>query len=90
MFKHIARRSAQQISQRPSTVAAVGRRHVHTPVPFDWQDPLGTKNLFTEEELAISETAESYCQERMLPRVLGMLHYPATCVVPLINRTDVW
>ncbi|KAF3015312.1 hypothetical protein E8E14_009026 [Neopestalotiopsis sp. 37M] len=27
-------------------------------------------SLLTEEELAISETAERYCQERMLPRVL--------------------
>ncbi|CAO2654162.1 Nn.00g108950.m01.CDS01 [Neocucurbitaria sp. VM-36] len=43
---------------------------MHTPVPFDWTDPLNAKNLFTDEELAISETAESYCQERMLPRVL--------------------
>jgi glutaryl-CoA dehydrogenase len=37
---------------------------------FDWQDPLNTNALLTEEELAISETAERYCQERMLPRVL--------------------
>jgi glutaryl-CoA dehydrogenase len=43
-----------------------------TPVSFDWTDPLNAKSLFTEEELAISETAEAYCQERMLPRVLGM------------------
>ncbi|KAI1139224.1 acyl-CoA dehydrogenase NM domain-like protein [Hypoxylon sp. FL0543] len=38
--------------------------------PFDWRDPLGSKNLLTEDELAISETAERYCQERLLPRVL--------------------
>ncbi|KAK6084690.1 glutaryl dehydrogenase [Seiridium cupressi] len=37
---------------------------------FDWEDPLNSKALLTEEELAISETAERYCQERMLPRVL--------------------
>ncbi|RFU75249.1 glutaryl- dehydrogenase [Trichoderma arundinaceum] len=37
---------------------------------FDWQDPLNAKNLFTEEELAIAETAERYCQERLQPRVL--------------------
>lgn len=43
-----------------------------TPQPFNWEDPLGSQNLFTEEELAIAETAESYCQERMLPRVLRM------------------
>lgn len=37
---------------------------------FDWEDPLASKNLLTEEELAISETAERYCQEQLLPRVL--------------------
>lgn len=37
---------------------------------FNWEDPLAAKNLYTEEELAIGETAERYCQERMLPRVL--------------------
>ncbi|KAI0418954.1 mitochondrial glutaryl-CoA dehydrogenase-like protein [Xylaria grammica] len=37
---------------------------------FDWEDPLASKSLLTEEELAISETAERYCQERLLPRVL--------------------
>lgn len=40
---------------------------------FDWQDPLNSKALLTEEELAIAETAERYCQERMLPRVLRKL-----------------
>lgn len=40
---------------------------------FDWEDPLASKNLLTEEELAISETAERYCQERLLPRVLREL-----------------
>lgn len=39
---------------------------------FDWQDPLNAKNLFTEDELAIAETAERYCQERLQPRVLRM------------------
>lgn len=38
--------------------------------PFDWGDPLASKNLLTEDELAISEVAERYCQERLLPRVL--------------------
>lgn len=42
------------------------------PAPtFNWEDPLNATNLLTEEELAIAETAERYCQERMAPRVLG-------------------
>lgn len=53
---------------RPATFR--GYAEHATPQAFDWQDPLAAQNLLTEEELAISETAESYCQERMLPRVL--------------------
>jgi glutaryl-CoA dehydrogenase len=37
---------------------------------FDWEDPLASKNLLTEEEISIADTAERYCQERLLPRVL--------------------
>lgn len=37
---------------------------------FNWEDPLGAKNLLTDEELAIGDTAERYCQERLAPRVL--------------------
>jgi glutaryl-CoA dehydrogenase len=71
MFRPLCRHATRQLnSQARSTV--VGKRSLHAPVAFDWTDPLNAKTLFTEEELAISETAESYCQERMLPRVLGM------------------
>lgn len=54
------------------SVMSVSRRYAHAPVAFNWEDPLDAASLFTEEELAIQETAKSYCQERMLPRVLGM------------------
>ncbi|KAH9905769.1 acyl-CoA dehydrogenase NM domain-like protein [Xylariomycetidae sp. FL2044] len=37
---------------------------------FDWEDPLASNTLLTEDELAIFETAEKYCQEQLLPRVL--------------------
>lgn len=71
MFRPLCRHTAQQL-RHTGRSAVVGSRQLHTPVSFDWKDPLGSNNLFTEEEIAIAETAESYCQERMLPRVLGM------------------
>jgi glutaryl-CoA dehydrogenase len=40
---------------------------------FNWQDPLLASELYTEEELAIQDTARQYCQERLQPRVLGKL-----------------
>ncbi|KAJ4422087.1 hypothetical protein N0V82_003279 [Gnomoniopsis sp. IMI 355080] len=70
MYKTVLSRCTRQ------TAAAVQRRGYAAAAsssaapPFDWQDPLNAKNLLTEEELAISETAEKYCQEQLLPRVL--------------------
>ncbi|KIW20432.1 hypothetical protein PV08_01007 [Exophiala spinifera] len=46
------------------------RRHASTPAAFKWEDPLNLSNFLTEEEQAIQDTAYSYCQERLLPRVL--------------------
>ncbi|WWC73722.1 uncharacterized protein I206_107694 [Kwoniella pini CBS 10737] len=37
---------------------------------FDWEDPLNMNSLLTEEEQQIHETAKSYCQEKLQPRVL--------------------
>ncbi|PSN64341.1 glutaryl-CoA dehydrogenase-like protein [Corynespora cassiicola Philippines] len=72
MLRPVYRRAAGQLGSAASAgrPAVVGRRYLHAPVAFDWKDPLGANNLFTDEEQAISETAEAYCQERMLPRVL--------------------
>ncbi|KOS18230.1 Glutaryl-CoA dehydrogenase [Escovopsis weberi] len=70
MWRHSLRalgRSAAPL-KLPSTAA---RGYASTSVPvFDWQDPLAFKNVLTEDELAISEVAERYCQERLQPRVL--------------------
>ena len=70
MYKPLARTATKQLASTARPVAARGYAAHATPRPFDWEDPLSAHNLFTEEELAIRETAESYCQERMLPRVL--------------------
>lgn len=38
--------------------------------PFNWQDPFAFNHLLTEEERLIQQTAQSYCQERLMPRIL--------------------
>ena len=73
MYRPIAQKAAKRLASTARPAAARGYAAHATPQSFDWEDPLGTQNLFTEEELAIRETAESYCQERMLPRVLRKL-----------------
>ncbi|KAF2402256.1 putative glutaryl-CoA dehydrogenase, precursor [Trichodelitschia bisporula] len=59
-LRSAARSLPRQLSRAASSNAAA----------FDWRDPLGAKHLLTEDEAAIAETAEAYCQERLLPRVL--------------------
>ncbi|PHH64464.1 hypothetical protein CDD81_4539 [Ophiocordyceps australis] len=63
-----AARSGARASPR---LLATRRRYASaSQTTFDWQDPLSCRSILTEEELAISDTAERYCQDRLLPRVL--------------------
>lgn len=80
LLSRCARRSA------PALRAGARRNYAaaaSSAPPFDWQDPLNAKNLLTEEELAISETAEKYCQEQLLPRVLRTHRTTHTVPSPL-------
>ncbi|MBE3049952.1 acyl-CoA dehydrogenase family protein, partial [Candidatus Bathyarchaeota archaeon] len=45
-------------------------RPASTRTPFQWEDPLDLQSLLTDEERAIQDTARSYCQEHLQPRVL--------------------
>ena len=41
-----------------------------TLTPFDWQDPLMLLNQLTDDERQVSQVAERYAQECLLPRIL--------------------
>ena len=74
MIRSISRfglKSHYKSTSCPKFEARVIRSYAHAPATFNWEDPLASTDLFTEDELAIQETAKAYCQERMLPRVLG-------------------
>lgn len=72
MLKTLHRQGARHLQSFSRAPLAARSYSAVAKEPFNWKDPLNANNLFTEEELAIAETAESYCQERMLPRVLGL------------------
>jgi len=38
--------------------------------PFSWEDPLLVNDQLTDEERLVTDTARSYCQDRLMPRVL--------------------
>ncbi|EHY52127.1 Glutaryl-CoA dehydrogenase, mitochondrial [Exophiala dermatitidis] len=48
----------------------IQRRFASTRPTFNWEDPLAAQSLLTEEEIGIQDTARSYCQDKLLPRVL--------------------
>lgn len=39
-------------------------------VAFDWEDPLNLESLLTDEEKMIRDQFRTYCQEKLLPRVI--------------------
>ncbi|PGH10491.1 hypothetical protein AJ80_07535 [Polytolypa hystricis UAMH7299] len=72
ILRHTSR-TCLAATTRVGSRRVVGRRYATAASPattFDWQDPLGAANLYTEDELAIQDTARQYCQERLAPRVL--------------------
>jgi glutaryl-CoA dehydrogenase len=46
------------------------RKAAMRDVSFDWQDPLRFDDLLTPEEVMIRDTARTYAQERLMPRIL--------------------
>ena len=39
-------------------------------VQFDWQDPFNLESLLTEEEKILRDMFRSYCQEKLMPRIV--------------------
>jgi len=37
---------------------------------YDWEDPFRLKTILTEDEIAIQESAHSFCQQELQPKVL--------------------
>jgi glutaryl-CoA dehydrogenase len=68
-FFRTVSRSAGRLSKIPAASRSAAERGYATA--FKWEDPLLASELYTEDELAIQETARQYCQERLQPRVLG-------------------
>lgn len=64
-------RSSHRLARHALKTPCHSHRNIHSPAAFDWRDPLGSKSLYKEDELAIADTAESYSQEKLLPRVLN-------------------
>ena len=65
--------SAAPLSAAPFSSAAPSSAAASAPKvpPFGWADPLDLASQLSEEERLIMQTARSYSQERLMPRVLS-------------------
>lgn len=72
-------RSANRLYKTPAVCQNTSVRAYSTV--FNWEDPLAASELYTDEELAIQDTARQYCQERLLPRVLGKSCLGTMCMI---------
>jgi glutaryl-CoA dehydrogenase len=45
---------------------------------FDWQDPLHLNEQLGDDERAVRDAAQAYCQDRLLPRVLEAFRHEKT------------
>ncbi|CAG8975580.1 hypothetical protein HYALB_00005648 [Hymenoscyphus albidus] len=71
LLRNVAKQSVATAARPVASRGFATSASAPAPTPaFNWEDPLNARNLLTEEEISISETAEAYCQERILPRVL--------------------
>jgi glutaryl-CoA dehydrogenase len=46
-----------------------------TRAAFDWQDPLLLEETFSAEDRLMRDTARSYCQDKLMPRILEANRY---------------
>ncbi|XP_046578846.1 glutaryl-CoA dehydrogenase, mitochondrial-like [Haliotis rubra] len=64
-------------SRRFQGTAAAAEKQLHnddksskSKAVFDWRDALNLNSLLTEEEIIVRDQFRSYCQEKLMPRIL--------------------
>ncbi|XP_071119607.1 glutaryl-CoA dehydrogenase, mitochondrial-like [Haliotis cracherodii] len=73
LCKYLARNG----SRRFQGTAATAEKQLYkedksskSQVAFDWRDALNLNSLLTEEEIIVRDQFRSYCQEKLMPRIL--------------------
>jgi glutaryl-CoA dehydrogenase len=66
----LIRRASREPLQEISAMATNQR--------FDWQDPLALDGQLAEDERAVRDAAQAYCQQRLAPRVLEAFRHEKT------------
>nr|XP_029506949.1 glutaryl-CoA dehydrogenase, mitochondrial-like [Oncorhynchus nerka] len=80
LLSNARKRAAVSASRAQGTAAAspaqneaevVTKKPVKAPkVQFNWRDALELDGLLTEEEVMIRDSFRTYCQEKLMPRII--------------------
>ncbi|KAI8067004.1 glutaryl-CoA dehydrogenase [Gilbertella persicaria] len=64
---------ARSVLRQTSRITPLASRAMASKafVKYNWEDPLHLDRLLTEDEIFVRDAAKSYCQERLLPRVVN-------------------
>lgn len=53
------------------SLAPFNRTSVSTKATFEWEDALNLNSLLTEEEVMLKDSFRSYCQQKLMPRIIN-------------------
>lgn len=56
---------------------------------FDWQDPFQLESSLTEEEKSIRDTMRSYCQEKLMPRIIDANRNEGLIIIDVNNSIHI-
>jgi glutaryl-CoA dehydrogenase len=69
-FSHVFRSCSRVgVATLPKSTRCMSGESSTAP-PFDWQDPLLFESQLTDEERMLRDQFRSYCQEKLMPRIL--------------------
>lgn len=57
-------------------------------VQFNWRDPLDLEGQLTEEEIMIRDSFRTYCQEKLMPRILMANRNEGVCEQTTIHSDN--
>ncbi|XP_053318740.1 glutaryl-CoA dehydrogenase, mitochondrial [Spea bombifrons] len=63
-------RAQSTLAQQKDVKAQNEQKRAKSRVQFDWKDALCLDSQLTEEEIMIRDSFRSYCQEKLMPRIL--------------------
>lgn len=70
MFRSKLVTLASQANKLASSEARKNVKRAASTIQFDWTDALNLETQLTDEEILMRDQVKSYCQQKLMPRIL--------------------